>query len=128
MRLFTKLPLIIFILSIASCSSDSESTQQEDREKLNRHMEIIMELSQSMDCMDESNWDFTAIGSKACGGPNGYIAYSTQIDTDDFLNRVERYTRSEADFNEKWGIISDCSLPPVPSGVTCENGVAGLIY
>lgn len=54
--------------------------------------------SESKVCNDPDNWSYTAIGSKACGGPKGYIAYSNEIDVDAFLNKVEDYNRTEAEF------------------------------
>jgi hypothetical protein len=42
------------------------------------------------------------IGSKACGGPTGFIAYSLKLNTTDFLDKVEKYTNSQKRFNNKW--------------------------
>jgi len=33
-----------------------------------------------------------------------------------------------SEFNEKWGIISDCSIPSQPNAVICENGNPVLEY
>jgi hypothetical protein len=88
----------------------------------------IQELSSSVSCSDATNWLFTAYGSKACGGSQGYIAYSTEIDTNDFLNKIEIYTQAEKTFNVRWGIISDCSIASVPVSVECENGIPTLKY
>ena len=54
--------------------------------------------------------------------PVGYIAYSTNINTELFLNKIEEHRNAQHEFNQKWGIISDCSVPPKPSSVICENG------
>ncbi|QXP66163.1 hypothetical protein [Polaribacter sp. AHE13PA] len=88
----------------------------------------IQELSSSISCSDATNWLFTTYGSKACGGSQGYIAYSSKIDTNDFLNKIETYTQAEKTFNVKWGIISDCSIASVPVSVECENGLPTLKY
>ena len=88
----------------------------------------IQELSSSVSCSDATNWLFTAYGAKACGGSQGYIAYSSEIDTNNFLNKIEIYTEAEKTFNVKWGIISDCSIGSVPVSVECENGIPTLKY
>ena len=88
----------------------------------------IKELSSSVSCSDTANWLFTAYGAKACGGSQGYIAYSSEIDINNFLNKIEIYTEAEKTFNVKWGIISDCSIASVPLSVECENGIPTLKY
>ncbi|WP_343328364.1 hypothetical protein [Polaribacter staleyi] len=88
----------------------------------------IQELSYSVSCSDVSNWLFTAYGAKACGGAQGYIAYSATIDTTSFLNKIEIYTQAEKEFNVKWGIISDCSITKAPISVVCQNGYPTLKY
>ena len=68
------------------------------------------------------------MGTKACGGPSLYIAYSLNINTTSFLKKVEEYTVYEDNFNKKWSIFSDCSITPRPLGVECRNGKAYLYY
>lgn len=85
-------------------------------------------LAYSSSCTNANNWSFTAYGSKACGGPQGYIAYSNDINTTLFLEKVAEYTKAENQYNIKWGIVSDCAVPPIPTGITCENGFPVLLY
>lgn len=88
----------------------------------------IQNLSYSVSCSVATDWNFVAYGSKACGGPQGYIAYSSKINTTTFLQKIETYTQAEKDFNIKWGIISNCSLAAMPTSVACQNGLPTLIY
>ncbi|PQJ68875.1 hypothetical protein [Polaribacter butkevichii] len=88
----------------------------------------IQEWSYSVSCSNASNWLFTAYGAKACGGAQGYIAYSSRIDTSSFLNKIATYTQAEKEFNVKWGIISDCSITKAPISVVCQNGYPTLKY
>ncbi|KGL62543.1 hypothetical protein [Polaribacter sp. Hel1_85] len=100
-----------------------ELTEQEiDHRNLMDLFNEIQNLAYSVSCSDSSNWLFTAYGAKGCGGPQGYIAYSNQIDTVSFLQKIEIYTEAEKDFNYKYGVVSDCSLPSVPTSVECQNG------
>lgn len=94
-------------------------------------MELFNEfasLAYGTSCTNANNWNFTAYGSKACGGPQGYIAYSNDIDTSLFLEKVTAYTEAENQYNIKWGIVSDCAITPTPTGIICENGVPILQY
>ena len=121
---------IVFLLLIGvnfSCSDDEISRAQE-AEILQEMFAEIESLASSEVCEDASEWTFTAYGSKACGGPIGYIAYSTNIDTESFLNQVEEHRIAQDEFNEKWGIISDCSAPQEPEDVICEDGNPVLVY
>ncbi|WOD44211.1 hypothetical protein [Hwangdonia lutea] len=106
-----------------------ELTEQEkDHQKLMDLYNEIYILSIGESCTNADNWLFTAYGAKACGGPQGYIAYSNQIDTDAFLQKVEAYNEAENAYNIKWDIVSTCDVPKQPKGVTCQNGVPMLIY
>lgn len=114
---------ILFLFGICfSCNDDDELTQEQEAQNLNQLFSEIENLATSENCSVSTEWTFTSYGSKACGGPIGFIAYSTNIDTDLFLEKIEEHRTAQQEFNEKWGIISDCSVPSQPSGVVCENG------
>ena len=125
MRRFSFLFIAVFFLS---CQGNDGLTLQQDRAALLVLFDEIETISNSISCDDDSDWSFVAYGHKACGGPQGYIAYSNQIDVPEFLVLIENYTQAERNYNIKWGIISTCDLPAVPTGVRCENGDAVLNY
>ena len=116
--------IAIFILIgiCFSCGSDDGSNQEQEAKNLNEMFSEIERLASTVICNDSSEWAFTSYGEKACGGPVGYIAYSTNIDTVHFLEKIEAHRIAQQKFNEKWRIISDCSLPAEPNGIVCENG------
>jgi hypothetical protein len=114
---------IFFLIGICFSCSDSEGvTQEQEAQILNQMFSEIENLASNVNCNNSSQWAFTNYGSKACGGPIGFIAYSTNIDIDSFLEKIEEHRTAQKEFNEKWGIISDCSIPSQPSGIICENG------
>ena len=88
----------------------------------------IKDLAFSQECEDATKWTFTSYGSKVCGGPVGYIAYSTSIDKTLFLDKIAEHRIAQDQFNGKWGIISDCSIPQKPEDVVCEDGEAVFVY
>jgi len=119
-----KLNFITFFFLIIICisCSDDELTQEQEAENLLQLFSEIEDLASSVDCTDSSEWTFTGYGSKACGGPINFIAYSKNIDTVLFLEKIEAYRSEQQNFNQKWSIMSDCSVPIAPNSVRCENG------
>ncbi len=102
--------------------------QEREHQHLLNLFNEIETLANSISCTDKNDWTYTAYGSKACGGPKGYIAYSKKINTVDFLTKINNYTKAEKLYNTKWGIVSDCSLAPQPKTIVCENGTPLLKY
>ena len=123
---------IVFSILLFSCNNDDESSKEKENEIQNlteMHDEIISEsMANTTACTDSEEWSFTAIGSKACGGPTRYIPYSLKINVAEFLKKVENYTNAEAAYNKKWGIISNCYAILPPSRVDCVDGKPTLIY
>jgi hypothetical protein len=104
------------------------SEQEKEHRNLITLFDEIQNLVYAISCTDAANWTFTAYGSKACGGPQGYIAYSKKMDTTSLLKKVDEYAKSEKEFNIKWSVISGCSLPPQPIAIECINGYPNLKY
>ncbi|MFC4633741.1 hypothetical protein ACFO3O_07470 [Dokdonia ponticola] len=106
---------------------DVEGNQEEDLALLQDLFEEFATMT-NHPCTDAEEWEFVAYGSKACGGPQGYIAYPTTIDVEIFLTLVENYTTEEAIYNSNYGIVSTCEIPAEPVDVICENEEAVLVY
>jgi len=99
-------------------------TFEEDQAALASMFSDIQVIAESVVCENAEDWKFIPYGSKACGGPQGYIAYATQIDETAFLESVALYTQAEAEFNIKWGVVSTCDLPIPPQSISCVDGKA----
>ena len=104
------------------------TAQEIDHQNLMTLFNEVCELANSVSCTNSSNWNFTSYGSKACGGPQGFIAYSNEIDTVAFLNAVAVYTEAERQYNIKWSVFSTCDIPQQPTSVECQNGYPVLNY
>lgn len=120
--------LLTLVTTILSCNTNDDDSMDSESLELQAQYEAIVNLTLETSCIDASTWEFTAIGSRACGGPDGFIPYPTTIDTAAFLKQVATYTKADAAFNEKWEVIGPCNVPSQPSGVACENGNAVLLY
>ena len=127
-----KLTFIIYTICLAffSCSNDDSVDRERDYQNLGKMYREILSLSKvnSELCKDSDEWDFTAIGSKACGGSAGYIAYSKKIDKTEFLAKVKTYTDAEAAFNTKWNVVSTCDVVAPPTSIECVDGKPKLSY
>lgn len=111
------IPLLLLMVSF-SCEDTSDKTYTLDQlEELSKE---IQSLSESVSCTNSSEWRFTPMGSKACGGPIKYIAYHQSIE-EKFLDLVTQYTKLQAEYNQKNNVISDCMLVAPPRSVTCEG-------
>lgn len=117
--------LMFFAFGCESVDSENPVVYPSDMQKV---FEEMISLSESQTCSDSEGWLFTAYGSKPCGGPIGYIAYSKKIDQNYFLGLVNKFTELQAEYNRKTGAVSDCALAVRPTRVTCENGKAKFIY
>ena len=58
---------------------------------------------------------YAGLGAKPCGGPWAYIVYSvSSTDSTALVNRLTAYDAFEAEMNELYGYVSDCSIPAPP--------------
>ncbi|SFU65480.1 hypothetical protein SAMN05216480_111130 [Pustulibacterium marinum] len=120
--------MLCCISSLMSCTSDNNSTQEEDAQSLQEQYATLKAYGQTTTCTNAADWLYTPVGTKACGGPTSYLAFHMDIDTTVFFAMVDAYTEAEKDYNEKWGISSDCSITQEPTGIDCENDLPILLY
>ncbi len=125
LKMFSLCCLIVFTLA---CSKRKEKKQGEELQKLQAQFSVFEKMANLEVCNDSTLWKITSYGMKACGGAEGYLAYSVQIDTALFFKRIMEYNQDQAAYVEKWGAYSDCYAGIQPKHVRCENGVAYMKY
>jgi len=113
--------LLLFIGTAGSCQ-DSEDIQEISRRDLDLKFEEISNLVTSKNCYETSQCSYLAYGSKACGGPQGYLVFSSEVDLENLKELVENYTAAEATYNKQNGIMSDCSIVSPPQTIGCVDG------
>jgi hypothetical protein len=91
-----------------SCSNDNGSTQEQER-KSRKCMLRFCHFQLVNNARIEDWAFFTSIGSKACGGPTGFVA-SLKLNTE-FLDKVEKYTNYQK-IQYEMGVISTCDVSP----------------
>lgn len=136
--------LVILLIAFTSCKSkknientdnlpkdislkpDNKLAQQQDKDKMSALLKEIETPINAETCTDVSQWKFSPIGSKPCGGAVSYIAYPVKMETE-ILAKIKNFTEMQSAFNTKYGIISDCAIVAEPTEIKCENGKAVLL-
>ena len=113
----------IFVLSVALLSACQESFDEAgDRARLAEMRQEILDLAADPVCDDPADCRFIALGAKPCGGPWEYLVYSVaSVDSVELAERVDVYNELNAELNLRYGWVSDCSVPPVPT-LDCRDG------
>src|SRR5690606_2366854 len=117
------LMLLMTLGIILACEKSETSNQDADRERLAEMRQEILDLIHAVPCENEEDWRPQALGSKACGGPQEYVAYPEAVDSSGkLLDHIKKYTESESEYNKKHNVISDCMFVTSPVGVRCVDG------
>ena len=122
-----RIAIFSIFLMVVSCELSTNEPLIITAEELLASQTEIIRLSESVPCTNASEWKFTPMGSKACGGPARYIAYHQSIERN-FLDLVERFTALQKAYNEQNNVLSDCMLVGPPRTVQCEGNKAVLVY
>lgn len=120
--------IAVCMLTLTGCKDDLTTSKEQDEQKLRALYQEIETLAGQFTCENANEWTFVSLGAKGCGGSIGYIAYSTKINENDFLKKVNAYTDQQKVYNIKWNIMSDCLLVAEPKGVECNNGKPKFVY
>ena len=118
--------LILSLLLVSFSCMDSEEIRKEDLGLLELLEQEIILISESVPCTNSTEWKFTPMGSKACGGPVKYIAYHQSVEKK-FLELVDQYTFQQQEYNRKNNVVSDCALVTAPRNIICEGRKAFLV-
>lgn len=77
---------------------------------------------QDLSCQSTEECTTVAYGSKACGGPNGFLVTSNNNDKVEQINSLARMTeRVEEDYNRENGINSTCDQVLAPEFKCIQN-------
>ncbi|WP_199117413.1 hypothetical protein [Pedobacter sp. ASV28] len=119
--------LISGIFLTSGC--DKDQTKSQNQQELKQLFAKIKILAESSTC-DNGNYElkFIGYGARGCGGPVGFLAYSSSIDINEFESLVSKYTELEKEYNKKWNVVSTCEVIMAPNAVTCKNGKPVLVY
>ena len=105
--------------------------QATDRARIDSLVTIARSLALANGCDEAGGCATAALGVKACGGPKEYLVYCrASTDTGALGAAVELVNRLEREFNERYGIVSDCMLLLEPQvevrGGACVAGAGAV--
>ena len=119
--------LIFLIALFQSCSNEELKNRDEYETELESLYGEIELLISNGNCDDHSDCNTMEIGDKPCGGPSGYLIFSTDIDYAKLESLASRYTRLQKEYNDEFGIASDCSIVSPPENIGCLNSKCGTV-
>lgn len=94
---------------------DDQRTEEGDRAQLEEMRGEIDELVGDAAGRSIADCRYAGLGSKPCGGPWEYIVYSvSSTDSTALAELLTAYDAFEAEMNERYGYVSDCSVPNFP--------------
>lgn len=116
----------MMMLSLMSCDNTplevTLTNLEEDEARLAGLYEEVELLIADKSCTRNGQCKVMAYGDKACGGPVGYLVYSSgNVDEHELEALVEELTTLQGLMNEAYGYFSDCSIPSPPD-VSCLDG------
>ncbi len=92
-----------------------QRSEEGDRAQLMEMRREIDTLVGEAEGVSIADCRYAGLGSKPCGGPWAYIVYSvSSTDSTALAIRLTAYDAFEAEMNELYGYVSDCSIPAPP--------------
>lgn len=112
--------LVLIILSvIATGCEDLSGENTVTLAQLEAQYNEIEEFINQGTCSKDTECNYLPIGSKACGGPSGFIVFPENIDVEALKIMVKNYTENQRKYNKENNVISDCSIPNPPAKLGC---------
>lgn len=110
---------IIITLFLSSLAFAQDSQQEQDARAIRELIKSAKALSEAeLSCQQDSDCTVIAVGSRACGGPAGYlIASENNSNLAEISFLAHQSMLKEAEYNRRYRILSICSvlMPPEPS-------------
>jgi hypothetical protein len=105
-------PVLSLLLLLAG---DPVASQQSDADRLEELRRLIEREIGIPSANEPSQCKLIPFGSKPCGGPWGYLVYSTlKTDESRLKQLVSDYNQLQKKMNDEGKILSDCAIAPEP--------------
>jgi hypothetical protein len=106
------IPVLSFLLLLAG---NPVGSRQSDAERLEELRRMIEQEIGTPNADKPTQCKLIPFGSKPCGGPSGYLVYSTLKTDEARLQRlVGEFNQLQKKMNEEGAIMSDCAVAPKP--------------
>jgi hypothetical protein len=121
-----KLALLPLALLVACAAHGGDQVDTPAAAGQNDTLARIHALVGTPSCTEDSQCRTLAVGQKACGGPESYLAYSTARSSEDELKALgESYRAERREANTRSGRVSTCTFMTDP-GAVCRAGACEL--
>lgn len=113
------LGLAVALAVTSACATSTSPAQPPQEQPSVKPADELRALIGDASCSDHAQCRTIAWGSKACGGPQSYVAYSTlRTDASKLEALAKRHAEAQARDNEASGRLSNCMLVTDP-GAQC---------
>lgn len=117
--LHTLLATLLATTALASCAQPPSAPAEPESQRLSRELRTLIGPAA---CTADSQCRSLPVGAKACGGPAGYWAWSTQDgDAQRITDLAARQAAAQRKENEANSMRSNCALAVDP-GAACVAG------
>jgi hypothetical protein len=113
------------LLALSACAAPSSNNTGDATPKVAASQALWQQIQAEVGdaaCDAPQQCRSVAVGAKACGGPDSYLAWSTQrSDAQRLQALVDQHAQARRDENRAAGMMSNCSLVTDP-GTSCQAG------
>ena len=107
--------LVLVVSFLLLLAGNPVGSQQSNAERLQELRRMIEQEIGTPDADEPAQCKLIPFGSKPCGGPSGYLVYSTLKTDEARLKRlVGEFNQLQKKMNEESNVMSDCAVTPKP--------------
>lgn len=115
----TRLALLGLAALVASCNSAFPVDASSAAASANLEAHVVALIGDAA-CDNSHQCRTVGVGAKPCGGPEGYLPWSTKVtDARALQEAVQAQAQARAEENKRSGMASDCMMRPEPMA-TCR--------
>lgn len=113
------------LLILTACASARQQAPSPNSPTLGLWQQI-QATNSDLSCDSDTQCHTIAVGAKACGGPESYLAWSSKhTDSSQLKALVEKHAAAQRDDNNRNGMMSTCRAISDP-GASCRAGLCVL--
>lgn len=113
--------ILTFVFLITTSNAFAESKLWESVSSLYTAVNALAQTD--LVCSSNDDCSSLALGSRACGGPNGYVVYSkNNSSSNELVSIAANLEAVENRYNNEAGIFSICSFE-MPPEVACQKNI-----
>ena len=123
---------IAFVLATAACAENpmNKRTAPAPTPAASSSAQLLAQIQAEIGdaaCDSSAQCHSIGVGAKSCGGPEGYLAWSSKSsDTTKLTSLVAQHKLAREEENRRSGMLSNCALVTDP-GATCQAARCALL-